>query len=93
MGDILYAISVLILLFFGIRLMANGWNLMTSEPYRKPQGIHPEMVDVPDGEELMVINFEEEEIDPLHASLQDRINQLQDDDDDDDGGSLVPAVR
>ena len=95
MGDILYAVTVLILLFFGIRLMANGWNLMTSEPYRKPEGrlIHPEMEDVPDGEELMVINFEEEEIDPLHASLQDRINQLQDDDDDDDGGSLVPAVR
>jgi hypothetical protein len=93
MGDILYAISVLILLFFGIRLMANGLNLMISEPYRKPLGpIHPEMADVPDGEELMVINFEEEEIDPLHASLQDRINKLKDDDDD-DGGSLVPAVR
>ena len=98
MGDILYAVTVLILLFFGIRLMANGWNLMTTEPYKKPEGqpIHPEMADVPDGEELMIINFEEEEIDPLHASLQDRINELNDpweDDDDDDGGAPVPAIR
>ena len=47
-------------LVFGIRLMANGWSLMTEQPEQpKKKPIHPEMEDVPDGEELMVINFEE----------------------------------
>ena len=101
--DILFSITWVVLLVGAIRLMANGWNLMTTEPYKKqPEGlpVHPEMADVPDGEELMVVNFEREvkEVDPLHASLQDRINQLQqddneDDDEDDDGGDIVALRR
>ena len=65
---------------------------------------HPEMVDVRSGDELLVVRFPEKEIDPrfkldspelhnlgapLHKSLQDRIEELQDDDDDDDDGGLI----
>tara|TARA_R100000008_G_scaffold974_1_gene799 strand:- start:1176 stop:1523 length:348 start_codon:yes stop_codon:yes gene_type:complete len=82
MGDILYLITVLVLLFFGIRLMSNGWGLMTEpierpEPPKKPT--HPEMEEVKDGEELMVVNFEEKQpTDPLYKSLQQRIDTLND---------------
>ena len=58
---------------------------------------HPEMEGVNFGEELMSVNFQEqdeEDGDPLYKSLQDRINELnddidEDDDEEDDGGDLV----
>ena len=59
---------------------------------------HPEMEGVNFGEELMSVNFQEqdeEDGDPLYKSLQDRINALndeieeEDEDDEDDGGDLV----
>ena len=59
---------------------------------------HPEMIDVRSGDELLVVRFPEKEIDPrfkldspelhnlgdpLHKSLQDRIDELNEDEDDD----------
>ncbi len=86
--------------------MAKGWNLMTIDPKeikytesskqvtRPP---HPELVDVKPGDELLVVNFgEEEKQDPLHTALQNRIEELNDEidtDDDDEGGAPVPALR
>ena len=76
MGDLLYGIAVLVILFFGISLMANGWGLMSMserehreehEYYKDPklkkmveESTHPEMQDIESGEELMVVNFVEE---------------------------------
>ena len=60
---------------------------------------HPEMEGVNFGEELMSVNFQEqdeEDGDPLYKSLQDRINELNDedeDDEDDDGGDLVVSRK
>ena len=59
---------------------------------------HPELVDVKPGDELLVVNFgEEEKQDPLHTALQNRIEELNEDidtdNDDDDGGAPVPALR
>ena len=52
--------------------------------------VHPELLDVKPGDELMVVNFkEEDEIDPIYQSLQERIDELTEDDDDDDGGLVV----
>ena len=49
--------------------------------------VHPELLDVKPGDELMVVNFkEEDERDPIYQSLQERIDELTEDDDDDDGG-------
>jgi hypothetical protein len=106
MGDILFVISWFILLILGIRLMANGWGLMTQKPIRMyddgynpmkgGNNIHPEMRDVKEGDELMVVKFgDEEPQDPLYKSLGDRIQSLEqdnvedEDDDDDNSGGLV----
>ena len=60
--------------------------------------IHPEMVDVKPGEELMGITFKQDSQDPLYKSMQDRIDTLreeegtydvEDDDEDDDGDVIV----
>ena len=51
---------------------------------------HPEMMEVQPGDELMVVNFkEEDERDPIYKSLQNRIDELTEDDDDDEGGLIV----
>jgi len=55
---------------------------------------HPEMVDVKQGDELLVVKFgEEEKKDPLLQSLEDRITELKDpveeDDDEDDDGDII----
>ena len=65
---------------------------------------HPEMIDVRSGDELLVVRFPEKEIDPrfkldspelhnlgdpLHKSLQDRIDELNEEDEDDEEGGLI----
>ena len=51
--------------------------------------VHPELLDVKPGDELMVVNFkEEDERDPIYQSLQERIDELTEDDDD-EGGLVV----
>ena len=52
------------------------------------KSIHPEMTDVKQGDELMVVNFERK--DPLYESLQERIDEIEDDEDDD--GDVVVRV-
>ena len=109
--DLLFTLSWFILLVWALRTMARGWNLMTIDPKeikytesskqitRPP---HPELADVKPGDELLVVNFgEEEKQDPLYKSMQDRIETLREEegttdveeDDDDDGGAPVPALR
>ena len=52
--------------------------------------VHPELLDVKPGDELMVVNFKEtDERDPIYKSLQERIDELNEEDDDDDGGLVV----
>ena len=55
---------------------------------------HPEMVDVKNGDELLVVKFgEEKKKDPLLQSLENRITELNDpDEDDDDDGDVVVRV-
>ena len=51
--------------------------------------VHPELLDVKPGDELMVVNFKErDERDPIYQSLQERIDELTEDDDD-EGGLVV----
>ena len=46
--------------------------------------LHPELENVQPGDELMTVNFgEENEEDPLYKSLKNRINELNDELDDD----------
>ena len=64
----------------------NGiWTTQVKKP------VHPEMVDVAPGTELMGVNFDDKKDDPLLQSLQDRIEELdnKEEDDDDDGDIIV----
>ena len=105
--DLIFTLSWFILLVWAIRTMARGWGLMT-QPIQKndvnPDGVwttqvkkpvHPEMVDVKPGEELMGVTFKQREEDPLQQSLKSRIEELntdEDEDDDDDDGDVIVRV-
>ena len=59
------------------------------------RAIHPEMVDVKNGDELMVVNFQTVPKDPMLQSLKNRLEtgpQIDDPWDEDDGDGDVPAV-
>ena len=98
--DFIFTVSWFILLVFAVRSLMKGWSLMGDVP---SQGYivekktvtkipHPEMTDVKNGDELLVVKFgEEEKKDPLLQSLENRITELNDpwEDDDDDDGDIV----
>ena len=101
--DMLFTIIWFSLLVFAVRSLIRGWSLMKEDP---SQGYivekktvtkipHPEMVDVKQGDELLVVKFgEEEKKDPLLQSLENRITELndpweEDEDEDDDGDVIV----
>ena len=106
--DFLFTVSWFIPLVWGIRTMARGWNLMSTPlksesddefSYKVQKKTvtkipHPEMADVKNGDELLVVKFGEEEIkDPLLQSLENRITELNDsDEDEDDDGDVVVRV-
>ena len=101
--DMLFTIIWFSLLVFAIRSIMKGWSLMREVP---SQGYsvekktvtkipHPEMVDVKQGDELLVVKFSgEEKKDPLLQSLENRITELndpweEDEEEDDDGDVIV----
>ena len=103
--DLIFTLSWFILLVWAIRTMARGWGLMT-QPIQKndvnPDGVwttqvkkpvHPEMVDVKPGEELMGVTFKQREEDPLQQSLKSRIEELNTDEDEDDADDGEIIVR
>ena len=115
--DILFTVIWFGLLVWAIRSMARGWNMilqprsndlkMNIKTRQVTKVPHPEMADVEQGDELLVVNFKREKNtdprfkldspelhnlgDPLYKSLQDRIDELDEDDDDDDGGIISRA--
>ena len=96
-------IAISVYLFYNaVRLMSGGFK--AAQELSKPvvekrqvtRAIHPEMVDVKNGDELMVVNFQQVPQDPMLQSLKKRLDsgpQIDDpwDDDDDDGDGDVPA--
>ena len=96
-------IAISVYLFYNaLRLMSGGFK--AAQELSKPvvekrqvtRAIHPEMVDVKNGDELMVVNFQQVPQDPMLQSLKKRLDsgpQIDDpwDDDDDDGDGDVPA--
>ena len=107
--DAVFIITWILLLVWAIRSVVSGWR---SKPVRdfnagrisgewttevsKP--VHPEMIDVKPGTELMGVNFEKKTECDLeeYRALQDRIEELKSeledpwDDEDDDGD--VPSI-
>ena len=107
--DIIFSITWILLLVWAIRSMSKGWNAMSNVPQRlsgmwttqvkKP--MHPEMVDVKPGEELMGVTFDEkpsscdlEEYKDLQARIEILRSELEGDDeeDEDDDGDVVVRV-
>ena len=97
--NIIFIISFLIL---GVGALMLIWrNLDHINKLNNPKTIlkdlHPELENVQPGDELMTVNFgEENEEDPLYKSLKNRIDELNeerydddDDEDEDDGGDVV----
>ena len=97
-------IAISIFLFYrALRFMSGGFQAAQElstpvvEKRQVTRAIHPEMADVKNGDELMVVNFQRAVPDPMLQSLQDRIDsgpQIDDpwDDDEDDGDGDVPAL-
>ena len=93
---------------WAIRSMSKGWGAMSNDPQRlsgmwttqvkKP--VHPEMVDVKPGEELMGVTFDQktscdlEEYQALQARIEELKSELEDpwDEEDDDDDGDVPAI-
>ena len=98
--NIIFIISFLILGVGALMLIIR--NLSDINKLNNPKTIlkdlHPELENVQPGDELMTVNFgEENEEDPLYKSLKNRIDELNeeryddedDDEDEDDGGDVV----
>ena len=67
--DLIFTVSWFALLVFAIRSILTGWSTT-------PRRVHPEMMDVKEGEKLMGVTFKSCDIDDYNE-LQARINQLQ----------------
>ncbi len=111
----IFIVTWLILFIAAIRLMSKVWRIDPPKNIDLKYNVekrtvtkipHPEMADIKQGDELLVVRFDEPEKeidprfkldspelhnlgDPLHKSLQDRINELQDEDDDEEEGGLI----
>tara|TARA_Y100001970_G_scaffold260622_1_gene342885 strand:+ start:455 stop:778 length:324 start_codon:yes stop_codon:yes gene_type:complete len=98
--DFLFTVSWFALLVWAIRSIIKGWSSKPVQEYNAnywtkqvTKRIHPEMIDVEPGEELMGVTFETKSCDiEDYNELQERIAKLKDeleDDDDDEGGTGV----
>ena len=100
--DIVFTATWFLLLVWAIRSVAQGW----SKPVRNynagtwttevTKRVHPEMVDVKPGEQLMGVTFDRKNSCDLeeYQDLQNRIDELKQEledpwDDDDDGDIVV----
>lgn len=104
--DLLFTFTWFALFVVAVRSIIRGWQIgsensspMSISEARRTvtKAIHPEMRDVKQGDELMVVNFGSKACDiEEYNQLQERIKELQSkledsiDDDDDDGD--VPAL-
>ena len=101
--DIVFSITWVLLLVWAIRTIVRGWRFASQDTI-KPRGmwttqvtrrIHPEMIDVEPGEELMGVSFNSPSCDlEDYKALQERINELKTEledplEDDDDDGDIV----
>ena len=110
--DIVFTLTWFLLLVWAIRSMAQGWSKPVRDynsgtwttQVKKP--VHPEMVDVKPGEELMGVTFDQkpsscdlDEYKDLQARIEVLRSELEDpwddndDDEDDDGGDIVALNR
>ncbi len=84
--DLIFSLTWIILFAFAIRSIVRGWRF-ASEDTARPSGMwttkvtrrmHPEMIDVEPGEELMGVTFDSPSCDlEEYKALQERIEELK----------------
>ena len=99
-----FLLTWFVLLFFAIRMIARGWSAASELGGKQfidegkryvTKSIHPEMAEVKEGDELLVVSFKDEKKedvrfkldspelhnlgDPMYKSLQERIDELKED--------------
>ena len=107
--DVLFSITWILLLLWAIRTIVGGWKF-ASEDAARPRGawttqvtkrIHPEMIDVEPGDQLMGVTFKSKEVTECdleeYKDLQARIEELKaelegDDEEEDDDGDIIVRV-
>mgnify|MGYP003116235939 FL=1 len=104
--DIVFSITWILLLVWAIRTIVRGWRFASQDTAR-PRGmwttqvtrrIHPEMIDVEPGEELMGVTFDKpsscdlEEYKALQERIEELRSELEGDDEDDDDGDVVVRI-
>ena len=107
--DAVFILTWILLLVWAVRTVISGWRSKTVRDFNSgrlsgewttevSKPVHPEMIDVKPGTELMGVNFEKKTECDLeeYRALQDRIEELKseledpwDDEDDDDGDIVV----
>ena len=101
--DLIFSLTWIILFAFAIRSIVRGWRFASQDTAR-PSGMwttkvtrrmHPEMIDVEPGEELMGVTFDSPSCDlEGYKALQERIEELKMEledpwEEDDDDGDIV----
>ena len=102
--DIIFSITWVLLLVWAVRSVLSGWKSQAVRSYNADtwttevtKRIHPEMIDVQPGEQLMGVTFDKRTECDLeeYRDLQNRIDELrkelESEDDDDDGGVISRA--
>ena len=99
--DLIFSLSWIVLFAFAIRSIIKGWSIsqdISMQGYSVEKKTvtkipHPEMAEVKNGDELLVVKFDNEnKKDPLLESLQERIDEIEEDDEDDDDGDIIVRV-
>ena len=115
---VIFIISWFVLLFYAVRLIAKGWSaaselggkqFINEQKRYVTKTIHPEMRDLKEGDELLIVNFNEpeKETDPRFKLDSPELHNLGDplqkslrdrinelnNDDEDDDGDVPSIVR
>ena len=98
--DIVFSLTWVFLFIWAVRSMFKGWNTNMNTPSgmwttKVTRRMHPEMIDVEPGEELMGVTFDSPSCDlEEYKALQERIEELKMEledpwEEDDDDGDIV----
>ena len=98
--DIVFSLTWVLLFIWAIRSVSKGWNTNLNSPTgmwttKVTKPMHPEMIDVKPGEELMGVTFDSPSCDlEEYKALQERIEELKMEledpwEEDDDDGDIV----
>ena len=101
--DIVFSLTWVFLFIWAIRSISKGWDANLNSPSgmwttKVTRPMHPEMMDVKPGEELMGVTFDKPNSCDLeeYQELQKRINELKEElggeEDEDDDGDIVVRV-